>query len=199
MTDFYQLYSCRQVVGRVDRVGPRGGGLRGYHSGLGFPAREEFRARNARGCEKSFPNDRGLVTRVFGDQRDIYGRTAGRVAGVIEHNVSCPLDPEERTGHGAVTRFGWKAQNKSLLVFAGEAYNVENEAFPNEREDDPNCQLNQLPEDATNLADNGYSNSPASGYSSDIINFAGFMRLSAGPIPAPATGSADAVGSRRRA
>ena len=26
---------------------------------------------------------------------------------------------------GTVTRFGWKAQNKSLLVFAGEAYNVE--------------------------------------------------------------------------
>ena len=26
---------------------------------------------------------------------------------------------------GTVTRFGWKAQNKSLLIFAGEAYNVE--------------------------------------------------------------------------
>jgi hypothetical protein len=24
-----------------------------------------------------------------------------------------------------VTRFGWKIQNKSLLMFAGEAYNVE--------------------------------------------------------------------------
>ena len=38
---------------------------------------------------------------------------------------------------GTVTRFGWKAQNKSLMVFAGEAYNVEqgvsNEAFGNER------------------------------------------------------------------
>jgi CxxC motif-containing protein (DUF1111 family) len=38
---------------------------------------------------------------------------------------------------GSVTRFGWKAQNKSLEVFAGEAYNVEqgvsNEVFPNER------------------------------------------------------------------
>lgn len=28
---------------------------------------------------------------------------------------------------GTVTRFGWKAQNKSLAIFAGEAYNVEME------------------------------------------------------------------------
>src|SRR5258708_4162966 len=26
---------------------------------------------------------------------------------------------------GTITRFGWKAQNKSLMIFAGEAYNVE--------------------------------------------------------------------------
>jgi CxxC motif-containing protein (DUF1111 family) len=35
---------------------------------------------------------------------------------------------------GTITRFGWKAQNKSLLMFAGEAYNVEmgisNQLFP---------------------------------------------------------------------
>ena len=39
---------------------------------------------------------------------------------------------------GTITRFGWKAQVKSLLMFAGEAYNVEqgvtNELFPNERD-----------------------------------------------------------------
>src|SRR3982074_790369 len=44
---------------------------------------------------------------------------------------------------GTVTRFGWKAQNKSLLIFSGEAYNVEmgitNEDFQSEREEDPNC------------------------------------------------------------
>jgi hypothetical protein len=27
--------------------------------------------------------------------------------------------------NGTIARFGWKAQNKSLLIFAGEAYNVE--------------------------------------------------------------------------
>jgi CxxC motif-containing protein (DUF1111 family) len=95
---------------------------------------------------------------------------------------------------GTITRFGWKAQNKSLLMFAGEAYNVEqgvtNELFSNERDDTASCQFNQLPEDATNLVDTGLSNSPASDLSSDIVNFAAFMRLSAGPKPAPAAASA---------
>jgi CxxC motif-containing protein (DUF1111 family) len=94
---------------------------------------------------------------------------------------------------GTITRFGWKAQNKSLEIFSGEAYNVEqgvtNELFPNERDTTAGCQLNPLPEDVTNLVDNGLSNSPASDLSSDVVNFAAFMRLSAGPTPAPATAS----------
>jgi len=55
-----------------------------------------------------------------------------------------------------ITRFGWKAQNKSLLMFAGEASNVEmgvtNELFPTERTygNFPDCtNVNQLPEDVT--------------------------------------------------
>src|SRR5579864_6007430 len=38
---------------------------------------------------------------------------------------------------GTISRFGWKAQNKSLMIFAGEAYNVEmgisNELFTQDR------------------------------------------------------------------
>ena len=68
---------------------------------------------------------------------------------------------------GTITRFGWKAQNKSLLMFAGEAYNVEqgvtNELFGNERDDTASCQFNQLPEDATNLVDTGLSSSVSIG------------------------------------
>jgi hypothetical protein len=99
-----------------------------------------------------------------------------------------------RTGNdGTITRFGWKAQNKSLLIFSGEAYNVEqgvtNEAFPNEREDDPDCQFNGLPEDGTNLTPAEAGSSPASAFSSDVVNFAAFMRLSAAPTPAGATAS----------
>ena len=61
--------------------------------------------------------------------------------------------------------------------------------FPNEREYDSNCQYNTLPEDFTNLNNSGASNSPASNYASDIINFAAFARLSAPPTPIQDTAS----------
>jgi CxxC motif-containing protein (DUF1111 family) len=92
---------------------------------------------------------------------------------------------------GTITRFGWKAQNKSLLIFAGEAYNVEqgvtSEAFPNERDDTQGCRLNPTPEDSTNLAVSEPTASPASDFSSDVVNFAAFMRLLAAPTPAAPT------------
>ena len=89
---------------------------------------------------------------------------------------------------GTITRFGWKAQNKSLMVFAGEAYNVEqgvsNEAFSNERAATVGCVYNGSPEDATKmLDDNGSPTGTASQLSSDLVNFAAFMRLSAPPSP----------------
>jgi len=78
-------------------------------------------------------------------------------------------------------------------MFAGEAYNVEqgvtNELFPDKRETDPSCQYNGLPEDSTNLTNSIHSRSDASDYSSDIVNFAAFIRLSAAPAPAPDTAS----------
>jgi CxxC motif-containing protein (DUF1111 family) len=101
---------------------------------------------------------------------------------------------------GTITRFGWKAQNKSLLVFVGEAYNVEqgvsNEAFPNERSAVAGCVFNNSPEDPTVLV-NGNPSSPnfgttvgtASEMASDIVNFAAFSRLSAPPTPASSTPS----------
>ena len=95
---------------------------------------------------------------------------------------------------GTVTRFGWKAQNKSLMVFAGEAYNVEqgvsNEAFGNERAAVAGCVYNGSPEDATKMDDNGSPTGTAAALSSDLVNFAGFMRLSAPPTPADMSASA---------
>ncbi len=99
---------------------------------------------------------------------------------------------------GTVTKFGWKAQNKSLLMFAGEAYNVEigvsNELFPNERSAVSGCVYNGTPEDTTNITDptTGALVGSASDMSSDIVNFAAFARLSAPPTPAPATTSTEA-------
>jgi CxxC motif-containing protein (DUF1111 family) len=101
---------------------------------------------------------------------------------------------------GTITRFGWKAQNKSLLIFAGEAYNVEigvsNENFPNERSAVTGCVFNGSPEDSTNLL-NPNASSPNFGLSvgtesemsSDVVNFAAFMRLSAPATPAASTPS----------
>ena len=101
---------------------------------------------------------------------------------------------------GTITRFGWKAQNKSLLMFVGEAYNVEqgvsNELFPNERSAVAGCVYNYSPEDSTNML-NGNSTSSnygstvgtASEMSSDVVNFAAFIRLTAPPAPAASTAS----------
>ncbi|MGH9545290.1 MAG: di-heme oxidoredictase family protein [Terriglobales bacterium] len=96
---------------------------------------------------------------------------------------------------GTVTRFGWKAQNKSLMVFAGEAYNVEqgvsNEAFANERAAVAGCVYNGSPEDATKMVtDDGSPTGTAAALSSDLVNFSAFMRLSAPPTPAPMSASA---------
>ena len=82
---------------------------------------------------------------------------------------------------GTITRFGWKAQNKSLMIFAGEAYNVEqgvsNEVFPNERSAVPGCVFNPSPEDRTGIDGTG----------ADVVNFSVFMRLSAPPVPTTTT------------
>jgi CxxC motif-containing protein (DUF1111 family) len=103
-----------------------------------------------------------------------------------------------RSGNdGTITRFGWKAQNKSLLIFSGEAYNVEmgvtNDAFPNERETDPGCQFNATPESTTFLTDPNPTGSPASDYSQDIVNFTEFMRMLAPPTPASSATASVAI------
>ena len=107
---------------------------------------------------------------------------------------------------GTITRFGWKAQNKSLLIFAGEAYNVEQgvstELFPNERSAVPGCVFNSTPEDSSNMLNGNHSSSnfgttlgTVSEMASDVVNFAVFMRLSAPPTPGPQSASAQAGSS----
>ncbi len=96
-----------------------------------------------------------------------------------------------RNGNDAtIARFGWKAQNKSLLLFSGEAYNVEmgitNELFQNERDSDPACQFKVTPNDSTPLVSEETA-SPSASFQNDIDLFAAFMRFSAPPTPASAT------------
>lgn len=83
---------------------------------------------------------------------------------------------------GTITRFGWKAQNKSLAIFSGEAYNVEvgvtNDLFPQEREENPECVTTASPEDKSDLQAGAYS---------DVELFTQFMRFLAPPRPAQPT------------
>jgi CxxC motif-containing protein (DUF1111 family) len=94
--------------------------------------------------------------------------------------------PNTSGNDGTVTRFGWKGQNKSLEIFSGEAYNVEqgvtNDLFPQERDEAPNCYFNATPESRTNLEATDHLEGL-----SDVVKFAMFMRLLAPPTPAPDT------------
>jgi CxxC motif-containing protein (DUF1111 family) len=95
--------------------------------------------------------------------------------------------PNRNGNDGTVTRFGWKAQNKSLEIFAGEAYNVEmgvtNELFQTERPSPgeglpASCLFNPTPEDFTHFQATKNADVP-----SDVTQFAIFMRLLAPPTP----------------
>ena len=113
----------------------------------------------------------------------IYGRPNAHLSG--NTNLS--------GNDGTITRFGWKAQNKSLLMFAGEAYNVEmgvsNQLFPQERDESPGCNgFNPTPEDTVNFP-SGSTATAAISVISDIEAFANFMRLLAPPVPASSTPS----------
>jgi CxxC motif-containing protein (DUF1111 family) len=95
---------------------------------------------------------------------------------------------------GTITRFGWKAQNKSLLIFSGEAYNVEqgvsNEAFTQERSASAGCFANPTPEDHSHLySEAGALTGSVTAMSSDAVSFANFMRLLAPPVSTTDTAS----------
>src|SRR5215467_3552946 len=68
---------------------------------------------------------------------DILGNKGANAAQKAALGISGHENREGNTG--TITRFGWKAQNKSLTIFSGEAYNVEqgvsNELFQQEREE----------------------------------------------------------------
>jgi CxxC motif-containing protein (DUF1111 family) len=85
--------------------------------------------------------------------------------------------PNRNGNDGRIARFGWKAQNPSLLIFSAEAYNVEmgitNEGFPIERDETPSCQFAGVPNDVT----------ASVRQISAIDNFANFQRFLAPPTP----------------
>jgi len=151
------------------------------------------------GCAISQPDFSNPNNIIFRIPTPLFG--AGLIEAITDTTLKQNLasDPDGKKaqfgirGHvntsandGTVTRFGWKAQNKSLMIFAGEAYNVEmgvtNENFPTEREENPNCATNPTPESGPGF--NVGSMDP-----SDITSFMGFMKFLDQPTPA-CTGTA---------
>jgi CxxC motif-containing protein (DUF1111 family) len=99
---------------------------------------------------------------------------------------------------GTIARFGWKAQNKSLLLFSGEAYNVEmgitNELFQTERDETASCQFAAVPNGVTNLD----ATTPIQTLSA-IENFSNFMRfLDAPQASADTPGGATSIANGRQ-
>src|SRR5438067_11446381 len=94
------------------------------------------------------------------------------ISGTFNHNGS----------DGTISRFGWKAQNKSLMIFSGEAYNVEmgisNELFQSERDETAACQAAHAPNNVADLE----SLDPLVATNA-IEKFSDFMRFLAAPVP----------------
>jgi len=118
----------------------------------------------------------------------------------LSNNFGIAGDFNHNGNDGTITRFGWKAQNKSLHIFAGEAYNVEmgvsNELFPQDRPlpgEDGNggSGLTGLPTTCLGLS-GGYpedtSNPTQTSNAAvldDVSAFANFMRFLAPPPTGP--------------
>jgi len=149
---------------------------------------------DAPGCNIDQPDFSDLSNLAFRIPTPNFG--AGLIESISDAALKTNLQADRNTkaslgisGHlntsgndGTVTRFGWKAQNKSLLIFAGEAYNVEqgvtNFVFPTEREENSACALNPAPEDGFGV-----------GAAADVTQFANFMRFLNPPAAAAATAS----------
>jgi CxxC motif-containing protein (DUF1111 family) len=106
--------------------------------------------------------------------------------------------PNRSGNDGTITRFGWKAQNKSIAIFAGEAYNVEmgvtTDLFPQATEENTICNNDKSePNDITRTdreddRNQGFSN-PLH-IIPDWLQFALFMRFLDAPQPVALTASA---------
>jgi CxxC motif-containing protein (DUF1111 family) len=110
--------------------------------------------------------------------------------------------PNRNGNDGTISRFGWKAQNQSLVIFSGEAYNVEmgitNELFQSERDQTPSCQFATVPNDVqnTDAADNAATRLAAALAATNAVsNFGNFQRFLAPPKPDPDTpGGVNSIG-----
>jgi CxxC motif-containing protein (DUF1111 family) len=139
-------------------------------------------------CAMAVCTDYGLIESIQ-DRAIVANMNANRAAksalGISGH--------ANRVGNnGTVSRFGWKAQNASITMFAGEAYNVgmgiSNDLFPASRSEDEDCNVAYEPFDVPRteqaLYDDPLKIMPA------WLMFTMFMRFVDAPEPAPMSASA---------
>jgi hypothetical protein len=132
----------------------------------------------------------GLIESV--QDREILAQHDGTAA--LRGPLGIEGHPNRSGNDGTITRFGWKAQNKSITMFAGEAYNVEmgitNELFPTATEEDPDCNGSNkpLPNDVVRTDKDDHDNK---GFDNplhtlpDWMQFQVLMRFTDGPAPDP--------------
>ena len=120
----------------------------------------------------------------------------------LKQSLGITGHPNYSDDDGTITRFGWKAQNKSLLYFAGEAYTVEegvsDEAFPSENDESIASCLPPFPVPAgTNKTkgvpddrnDTGEAPKAPVNFPGDLERFSLFMRFLQPPTPVAPTPS----------
>ena len=178
------VHALFTISGRVDATGNA--------SGCSVP-QEDFPAQIARN-NVTFR----IPTPVFGT-----GLIESIPDSALRDNLGADSDRKSRLGirgkfnrkgnDGTITRFGWKAQNISMLVFSGEAYNVEmgitNEAFTAEREETASASSRTAQRHDVPGGRDGRRQL------SSIEKFAFFMRFLDAPKPsATAPGGADSIG-----
>ncbi len=150
------------------------------------------------------------VTPTFGaglmeviQERDILANMNSNLS--LKASLGITGHPNYSDDDGTIARFGWKAQNKSLLYFSGEAYTVEegvsDEAFPSENDESiPSClppfpvppgtdKTKGVPDDRN---DTGEAPKLPVNFPGDLERFTLFMRFLAPPTPvAPTTSTAN--------
>jgi hypothetical protein len=187
----HQLFT---IVGRSDIFPP---GQPGSCTAQDLPSTDfetQFRNGNARFRIPLQMFGLGILDGI--QDREILGRhdATAQVRGLLGI-----LGVPNRSGNdGTITRFGWKAQNKSIAIFAGEAYNVEmgvtNDLFPQAVDETPNCSADKsepndiFRNDTTDIRNQAFNN-PLHEIP-DWLMFAIFMRFLDAPKPVAFTSSA---------
>ena len=187
----------REARFKYNRDGTRDGGV---HALFVISGRVDTTG-NASGCrikQDDFEREVGNNNVIFRIPTPVFG--AGLIEAIPDRTILANMNansatkkslgisgrPNRNGNDGMISRFGWKAQNQSLLLFSAEAYNVEmgitNELFQVERDQTETCLFGTTPNDVQNTENLQFPEVITA-----IENFANFQRLLAPPTPSTNT------------